>query len=388
MKILYCIPQLFNAGGMERVLTQKVNWLTSHTEHTITILTTEVTPEGKAESYFALDKRVKVVPLHIDFNADYSKPLLSKWWGHMHRMRAYRYALTRYIKENKIDLCISLGGKEIAFLRHMPCRTIAEWHFAKDHRRQLLEANHRSRFWSLLGRIRTAQLVHAVKPLECLVVLTEQDKAAWQKAGCKNVRCIPNPCSMDGRIIPMRPKKKTLLAVGRLHEEKGYDLLIQAWQPIEAHYPDWLLRIVGDGPKYAALAQQIQDLGLKRVVIARDVKDIAAEYAQASLLVLSSRYEGFSLVLSEAMWAGVPCVSFDCPYGPAELLADERGWLVPDGDIAALTAQLEYAITHPDEASERAKKAQTYAQNTYSESAIMPQWLAIINDKRLTTNDH
>lgn len=388
MKILYCIPQLFNAGGMERVLTQKVNWLTSHTEHTITILTTEVTPEGKAESYFVLDKRVKVVPLHIDFNADYSKPLLSKWWGHMHRMRAYRYALTRYIKENKIDLCISLGGKEIAFLRHMPCRTIAEWHFAKDHRRQLLEANHRSRFWSLLGRIRTAQLVHAVKPLECLVVLTEQDKAAWQKAGCKNVRCIPNPCSMDGRIIPMRPKKKTLLAVGRLHEQKGYDLLLQAWQPIEAHYPDWLLRIVGDGPKYAALAQQIQDLGLKRVVIARDVKDIAVEYAQASLLVLSSRYEGFSLVLSEAMWAGVPCVSFDCPYGPAELLADERGWLVPNGDIAALTAQLEYAITHPDEASERAKKAQTYAQNTYSESAIMPQWLQIINHQSSIINHH
>lgn len=388
MKILYCIPHLYNAGGMERVLTQKVNWLTSHTEHTITILTTEVTPEGKAESYFALDMRVKVVPLNVDFNADYTKPLLTKWWGHMHRMRAYRYALTRYIKENKIDLCISLGGKEIAFLRHLPCRTIAEWHFAKDHRRQLLKANHRSCFWSLLGRIRTAQLVHAVKPLECLVVLTEQDKAAWQKTGCKNVRCIPNPCSMDGRIIPMRPKKKTLLAVGRLHEQKGLDLLLQAWQPIEAEHPDWLLRIVGDGPKYAALAQQIQDLGLKRVVIARDVKDIAAEYAQASLLVLSSRYEGFSLVLSEAMWAGVPCVSFDCPYGPVELLADERGWLVSNGDIAALTAQLEYAITHPDEASERAKKAQTYAQNTYSESAIMPQWLAIINDKRLTTNDH
>jgi len=241
-------------------------------------------------------------------------------------------------------------------------------------------ANHSGWFWSLLGTIRTRQLVHAVKPLERLVVLTQEDKADWQRAGCSNVVCIPNPCSLDGQKVPIKSKKSGIvLAVGRLHEQKGFDLLLQAWEPIEKKYPDYTLRIVGEGSKRKELEAQTARLGLKHVVLAGATTDMLSEYADASLFVLSSRYEGFSLVLSEAMWCGVPCVAFNCPQGPAELLADNRGWLVPNGDISALSQQIEYAITHADEAAERARKAQAYAQQTYSEAAIMPQWLQIIN---------
>lgn len=378
MNILYCIPHLYNTGGMERVLTQKVNWLVTHTQHHYTILTTECAPKGVAPICFPLDPHVQVVHLNIDFNADYNKPLFAKWCGHMRRMRAYKQALQAYIKENKVDLCISLCGKEIAFLRHLPCRTIAELHFAKDQRRQLLEANHHGGLWSLLGRIRTWQLVHAVKPLERLVVLTEKDQADWQQAGCKNVTVIPNVCSLDRQEIPMKPKKKIVLAVGRLHEQKGFDLLLQAWQAVEACHADWTLRIVGEGEQRKALEEQIARLGLQRVCLAGQIKEMADEYAKASLFVLPSRYEGLPLALIEAMWCGLPCVAFDCPQGPAELLAEGRGWLVSNGDIPALTAQIEYAITHPDEAKEKAQKAQTYAQQTYSETVIMPQWVKLI----------
>lgn len=381
MRILYCIPHLYNAGGMERVLTQKVNWLASHTAHEITILTTERTPEGMSDTYFPLNEKVQVAALNIDFNADYSKPLFRKWCGHMHRIRAYKRALRAYIKEQQIDLCISLCGKEIAFLRHLPCRTIAELHFAKDQRRQLLVANHTNPIWSFLGRIRTWQLVRAVKPLERLVVLTEEDKSAWQKAGCTNVICIPNPCSMDGQKIPMEPKEMTVLAVGRLHEQKGFDLLLQAWKPIEAHYPDWTLRIVGEGEQRDALTQQMHQLGLQHVALPGCSADMIQEYAAASFFVLSSRYEGLPLALIEAMWCGVPCVSFDCPHGPKALLTDDRGWLVPNGDIQALSAQITYAMTHPEEALQRAQAAQTFAHTAYSEAAIMPQWIEIINRK-------
>ena len=105
---------------------------------------------------------------------------------------------------------------------------------------------------------------------------------------------------------------------------------------------------------------------------------MANEYLNASLFVLSSRYEGSPLVLSEAMWCGVPCVAFDCPQGPAELLAEGRGWLVPKGDVDALSRQIEYAITHPEEAEQRAQKAQQFAQQTYSEKNIMPKWIELI----------
>lgn len=379
MNLLYCIPHLYNSGGMERVLTQKVNWLAAHTDYTITIVTTEPTPTGMSDIYFPLDKRVKVVALNVDFNADYTKPLLPKYCAHMRHMRAYKRALTEYIVQHGIELCISLGGKEIAFLRHLPCRTIAEMHFAMDQRRQLIEANHKSLFWSLVGEVRTRQLVQAVKPLERLVVLTDADKAAWEKAGCTNVTVIPNPCSLDGQKVSIKSaKSKTILAVGRLHEQKGFDLLLQAWKPIEKTYSDWSLRIVGEGPKRAELEAQIESQGLKRVVLVGATNNVLDEYEAASIFVLSSRYEGLPLALIEAMWFGLPCIAFDCPQGPAELLAEDRGWLVPNGDIAELTAQIAYALSHPEEALKRAQKAQSFAQTTYSEAAIMPQWVQLI----------
>ena len=378
MRILYCIPHLYNAGGMERVLTQKVNWLASNTDHSITIVTTERTPEGLNDTYFALDKRIKIVALNIDFDADYTKPLLSKWWNHMRRMRQYRRVLTEYIRANSIDLCISLCGKEIAFLKALPCRTIAELHFAKDQRQQLLMANHNGAIWSLLGTIRTRQLVRAIKPLEQLVVLTDADKADWMKAGCNNVTVIPNPCSLDGQKMPIKSKKKVILAVGRLHEQKGFDMLLQAWKPIEHQFPDWSLRIVGEGPKRAELKAQIAHLALERVILTGKADNVADEYASASFFVLSSRYEGLPLALIEAMWCGLPCVAFNCPQGPAELLSDGRGWLVRNGDVEALRQQIEFAITHPDEAAHRAQQAQTFAKQTFSELNIMPQWVNLM----------
>lgn len=380
MRILYCIPHLYNSGGMERVLTQKVNWLAAHTDYTITIVTTEPTPTGMSDIYFPLDKRVKVVALNVDFNADYHKCLFPKWLGHTRRMRLYRQKLTDYILREKIDLCISLCGKEIAFLNQLPCRTIAESHFAKEQRTQLLMANHSGWFWALLGRVRTWQLVQAVKPLERLVVLTDADKAAWEKAGCTNVTVIPNPCILDNCQLSTIHSQfpKTVLAVGRLHEQKGFDLLLQAWKPIEKTYSDWSLRIVGEGPKRAELEAQIESQGLKRVVLAGATNNVLDEYEAASIFVLSSRYEGLPLALIEAMWSGLPCIAFDCPQGPAELLAENRGWLVPDGDIAELTAQIAYALSHPEEALKCAQKAQIFAQTTYSEAAIMPQWVQLI----------
>ena len=379
MRILYCVPMLFNAAGIERVLTQKVNWLAANTDHSFFIATTEPTPQGKATCAFALDKRVEVVPFDIDFDADYRKPLLRKWWGHMRRMKVYKQALTEYIRTNKIDLCISLGGKEIAFLKDLPCRTIAEMHFAMNQREQLLCATHHGFVWTLLGKIRTRQLIRAVKPLERLIVLTEADKVAWNAAGCHNVVCVPNICSLDGQKIPSAKKTKTVLAVGRLHEQKGFDLLLKAWADIEKTHPEWTLRIVGEGHKRSELEAQIKDLQLQRVELAGQTANVKEEYAKASLFVLSSRYEGLPLALIEAMWCGLPCIAFDCPHGPAELLADNRGWLVPEGDTNALSAQIAYVLAHPEEAAERATKAQAFAQATYSEQAIMPKWIEIIN---------
>ena len=387
MRIVYCIPHLYNSGGMERVLTQKVNWLAAHTDYEITIVTTELTPVGQNDVCFSLDERVRVEALGIDFNADYHKPLLSKYIGHARRLRAYKRALINYILANEIDLCISLGGKEVAFISTLPCRTMVEFHFAKDHRQQLLDANHTGWFWHLLGRIRTWQLVRDVRSVEQIIVLTEKDRQDWQQAGCANVKCIPNPCAIKYRVVSSEYGEqsiKTLLGVGRLHEQKGFDMLLEAWNNVQRDNvqctKDWTLRIVGEGEQRKKLEQQIKDLQLSNVVLAGRVENVVEEYAAASLFVLSSRYEGLPLALIEAMWCGVPCVSFDCPHGPAELLGDDRGWLVPAMDVEKLTQQLISAMTHMEEAKARAQRAQEYAYEKYSEASIMPQWVQLIEN--------
>ncbi len=382
MRIIYCIPHLYNSGGMERVLTQKVNWLATHTDYLITILTTESIPEGTSPIYFPLHNRIQTELIPINFDADYQKPLFKKWFGHMRRMHAYKIALVEYIRKNNIDLCISLGGKEVAFLSSLPCRTMVEFHFSKRHREQLIEANHTNFTWHTLGKIRSWQLTEAVRKIKQVVVLTQADKKEWEKAGCRNVICIPNPCYLDGLDIQkhsdLSDKNKLFLAVGRLHEQKGFDMLIDAWQNIENNYPDWHLRIVGEGEQRKALEQQIKKMGMKHVTLAGRAEDMQNEYASASCFILSSRYEGLPLSLIEAMWWGIPCVAFDCPNGPKELLGSDRGILIANGDIQQLYKQMEYIMTHIDEAAIMAQKGSAYARKTFCTDTIMPKWVELI----------
>lgn len=386
MNILYCIPQLYNSGGMERVLCQKVNYLAKHTCHHITILTTEVVPKGKSVCYFHLEESIEVQELNIDFNADFARPLPAKWWGHQCKMKQYKRLLIKYVNGNKVDVCISLCGKEIAFLSELPCATIAETHFSKNQRRLLIEAYHKGAFWSLLGRIRVQQLVRAVRDLPYFVVLTESDKREWESDGCRNVQCIANPCCLDGVELPALVRhNQRILSVGRLHREKGVDRLVDAFAIVHAQYPQWTLRIVGSGEQAEALRSQVHKLQLDNYVeMTGATKSVAAEYQAASLFVLPSRYEGLPLALIEAMWCGLPCVAFDCPYGPAELLSEDRGAIVPNGDIQALAKAITRMIENEELRNQTGRMAKEYARTHFSEQAIMHQWIELIQQARDT----
>jgi len=380
MNILYLIPHLHNSGGMERVLCQKANWLATHTDHKITIATTELTPEGKAECFFPLDKSIRIEALHIDFDADFNTPLLRKYVRHTQKMRAYRQALCALVKREKTDLCISLGGKDLAFLPELPCRTMAELHFAKNERLLRIQAHHSGAFWTLLGKIRVRQMVREVGRLERFVVLTEADRKQWAEAGCTQATVIPNPCSLCGIELPETKREKEILAVGRLHPQKGLDRMLSAWSPVEKAYPEWRLTIVGEGPERGRLEAQIRQLGLKRATLAGAHEHIERDYCRASVLALSSRYEGLPLAMIEAMWCGTPCISMDCPHGPAELLQEGGGILVEDGNTEALSGALRRMIENPELRLEEGRRAQAFAQREFSETAIMNRWTALLND--------
>lgn len=386
MKIVYCIPHLYNSGGMERVLTQKANYLAQEPDTEILIVTTESTPEGKSISYFPLDKKIRIVELGINFNEDFTLPLVRKYYRHQTKQRQYKKALLTLLHQEHADICISMCGKEIEWLgkQDLPCRKIAEIHFAMDYREQLFLQYHSGAIAKMTGKWLTGRLIHHVRQMDTLVTLTKADMASWMKAGVRNVCCIPNPCS----ILPSNSGKheqKQVLAVGRLHPQKGFDMLLDAWKQISPSAPDWVLRIVGEGDCRPNLEQQISRLGLQQTVRMDGVSaDIQSEYQESRIFVLSSRWEGLPLALIEAMSQGTCCVAFDCPQGPKELIADGvSGRLVKNGDISELTRKIKEQMNDPEGSAAMGAQAYQYVQTHLATDPIMAQWKDLL---RLTCN--
>ena len=168
-----------------------------------------------------------------------------------------------------------------------------------------------------------------------------------------------------------------VIAVGRLDYQKGFDRLIQAWELIQksGRYSDWQLDIFGQGEWRKMLQQAVDDKGLSdSVLINQPTQDIGKEYAGSSMLVMSSHYEGFPMVMIEAMACGLPVVSFDYKCGPRDIIQDgQNGLIVTDGDIQGLADAMMRLMNDESlrkQMSERAKKV----VDIYSEKTVMKQW--------------
>ncbi len=376
MKLLYCIPALYNAGGMERVLTEKVNYLISLAGFEICIVTTD---QNNKPLRFELDSRVKLIHLNIDFNSHLSYGLLKKYVLHHKKIDLYKTQLKEIIDIEKIDVCISLCGKEIEFLNNLDvkCKKIAEIHFAMNFRKQYLLARHKGWLWEVLGTIRTQQLKHSVKNLDKLVVLTSADKEQWELA-VNNVIKIPNPNSLSNQSSAELNNKK-VVSIGKLDPQKGYDMLIDAWYLLAKEYPDWELNIFGTGEQEDVLNEKIKNLDLLgKVNLRGTTTDVASQYLQSSLYVMSSRFEGLPLVLIEAISFGLPVVSFDCEYGPREIIKNDfNGFLVKPNDIITLAKKVKYLIENPEKRKMMGVNAKESSKK-YEKEQIMKKWVLLL----------
>ena len=218
-------------------------------------------------------------------------------------------------------------------------------------------------------------LVKKLKKLDRLVVLTEKSKASWPELS--NVEVIPDPLPFQ---IDAKSDlhAKRIITIGRYAYQKGYDMLLRAWAEIEKKYPDWQLAIYGMGDQ-DSLRNQIRELGLDadRCLLNGPVNDVIKEYQNSSVFVLPSRFEGFGLVIIEAMSCGVPVVAFNCPMGPDEIISDgEDGFLVPVGDIRALAEKLQTLMQNQEL---RMKFSETAYRNSgrYRIDKISNQWIQL-----------
>jgi len=216
---------------------------------------------------------------------------------------------------------------------------------------------------------------------DAVVVLTERDREQWErnlelKSG---IVAIPNPLPFAFPDTPVSTDARSVLAVGRLIPAKGFDVLLAAWKQVAPSFPEWRLTIVGEGPDRTALEAQIRQDNLSTSVsLPGSSSNVEAYYKCASVFCLSSRYEGFALVLVEAMSFGLPIVSTDCDTGPRELIRpEENGILVSSGDPTKLAAGLMRLMSDQSLRARLGQNARAGARK-FDFGSIEARWRSVI----------
>ena len=228
--------------------------------------------------------------------------------------------------------------------------------------------------WKFIGKIRTYQLIKQTSGLDQLVVLTKKDEKDWKKTH-NNIKQIYNFSDFQSESLALLENKK-VISVGRLTEQKGYNYLIEAWAIIKNKKSDWILEIYGEGDLYNELFQQIKDCRLENHVILKGrTNQVQEKMLESSIFALSSRYEGFPMVLLESMACGVPVVSFDCETGPAEIIENnDCGILVENRNVLKLAEALLTMMDDKDLRKKSGEIAKIKSAN-FSKSKIMTQWI-------------
>lgn len=212
------------------------------------------------------------------------------------------------------------------------------------------------------------------KHLDAFAVLTEGARADYDKLLNGKVKLVRIPNSARELGAPADLDAKRVLAAGRLTRQKGFDWLIPAWAQVEAKHPDWRLRICGEGNWRQRLEAQVAELGLENIELPGSCPDMADQMSNAAIYALSSRFEGFPLILCEAMSKGMAPVVFDCPTGPAEMIRNgENGLIVPLGDIDAFAAAL-LRMIEDDDLRHRCGPAAAETGRNFKMDAIGPMW--------------
>jgi len=372
MKILYCTHSTYNPGGMERVLLNKVTYLSQLPGWEVSVVTTD---QHQRPPFYPFPEKVRMTDLDINYSDDNNKGAWKKIFGYLRKRKEHKRKLTVLLEKEKPDIVVSLYPSESSFIPDIKdgSKKVLELHFCKFFRLQY----GRKGLLGWIDKVRTRQDERIVRRFDKFVVLTHEDRGYW--GNLPNMEVIPNAAMHVSKNYSDVTNKR-VIAVGRLDYQKGFDRLIEAWKLIQrtGEWTDWRLDIFGQGEWKEMLQQMIDERGLQHSVrINKPTKQIGEEYVKSSLLVMSSHYEGFPMVMIEAMACGLPVVSFDYKCGPKDIIQHGiNGLLVPEGDIKALANAMMEVMA--DEAyrrmlSQNARKV----VDTYSEEAVMKQWIRL-----------
>lgn len=340
MKIVFLHHANICKGGIERMLATKANLLTEQMNWEVVLLTYE--QNGEPFPY-PLSPKVESVDMGVRLYTAYRWPLPLRYFKKRQLRKQLAESIKRYLTSNKPDIivCTDKDANELNALSkvHTTEKLIVEAHTGIIDKYMQVKRSH-SYIKKLSAKYDLTKLKHAVSKFDVLIALTQDDAQQWSSWVKTSV--IPNYLP----IYPNQPtnlsiEKKRAIAVGRLNYQKGQDMLLMAWEKVQKQHPDWHLDIFGDGNEKDSLNAQCSTLNLQTVSLHSAITDIYSEYMKSDLLVCSSRWEAFGLVIIEAMSCGIPVISFDCDNGPRNIIQDgEDGLLVKNGDTDDLADKI------------------------------------------------
>ena len=319
MKIVYEIERLSTSGGIERILTDRLNYMTEYWGWDITVITLL---EKNCEQFYKLSPKVNVIGLGIK-----SKGLIM--------CIEALWTLNKVIKKINPDIYVTfqtIGALSCLFKTHKTY-TIYESHLTRMYMPHSIAISIAERF------------------ADKIVVLTQGQKKEFPKA--KSIQVIPNFSLISPITLPDY-NSKIIVAAGRKCHQKNFERLHSLWNKVQRRKSDWQLKIH------------------------HNTKNMASAYAEGSIFVFTSRFEGFGLVLIEAMQCGLPCIAFDCPYGPREIIEDGKtGFLIPYNDDALFIEKLTFLMENPKEREQMGRAALESAKR-FDKEKIMNQWKELL----------
>lgn len=381
MKLVYIYTALTSMGGVDRVLSKKANYFADECGYDVYIITDS---QAGRPSIFPLSQKVKHIDINTNFDIQYHHGLLIRTYYYFTLMYQYKKRLIKILKKIQPDFVLTTLGRDMDFLPQIKDGSIkiGESHIAKNFMRNFHLMEQKGFPYKQIAHHWRKKQEKAIKQLNTLVVLTPHDAKSWESI--KHAEIIPNP-------IPFIPQKystctnKQIISVGRLSEQKGFERLIEAWAIITTKHPDWRLTIYGEGEEKNKLEQLAEKKHIKTTFnICQPTQDIENKYIESSIYVMSSRFEGLPMVLIEAKACGLPCISFDCPHGPSEIIKhNDDGLLIENGNIEKLADAINYLIEHDNIRINMGKRAQINSES-YSPKQIMSKWVELFSKLKNT----
>ena len=340
MKILYLIDKMTQLAGLERILTCKMNYLAEHTEHIIFLSTYD---QQNCALSFQLNERITYKPFDAHIPARMGISLIRWIQTYYLARKRFKHKFNDILHQVQPDIIICTGYAYpildiiINTCNKKDVKTIMESHIKSDTVSMTNYVyNHAlTRLFSVWDR----HIIRSLRHCTCIVTLTQEDKTFW-KHYTERIEVIPNMLTITPQKV-VDYQAKRVIAAGRYVRQKGYDLLLEAWRLIGDNLNGWHLYVFGneDRTPYQQLVDQYNLSNSVHLLPA--TPNIVEEFSKSSIYVMSSRFEGFPLVLGEAMSCGLPCVSFDCPNGPRDIIKDgEDGIIAENGNVEALSQAL------------------------------------------------